>query len=90
MHGWRWPTAVAWTKGGCTLVDASQDEEALQKSSRNSTVRLGWSPGKACACPSALVNLRSLLTKDPVFLLLRVTVSVTFPGGAVQYLVICV
>jgi hypothetical protein len=50
--------------------------------------RLGWSAGTAC--PSALVNLRSLLTKDPVFLLLRVTVSVTFPGGAVEYLVICV
>jgi hypothetical protein len=33
-HARRWPTAVAWTKGGFTLVDASQDEEALQKSSR--------------------------------------------------------
>ena len=45
-HAWRWPIAVAWTKGGCTLVDASQDEEALQKSSLVSREGLPFSPGK--------------------------------------------
>jgi len=45
-HAWRWPIAVAWTKGGCTLVDASQDEEALQKSSLVSREGLPLSPGK--------------------------------------------
>jgi len=29
-YAWRWPTAVAWTKGGCTLVDASERRSASE------------------------------------------------------------